>query len=39
MGRGLDWIDLVRNRDSWRAIVDMVMNFRILCIVGNFYAS
>ena len=26
---GIDWIDLARNRDRWRAIVNAVMNFRI----------
>jgi hypothetical protein len=25
-GRGMDWIDLAQDRDSWQALVDMVMN-------------
>jgi hypothetical protein len=25
----LDWIDMVRNRDDWRAVVHPVMNFRV----------
>jgi hypothetical protein len=25
----MDWIDLAQNRDEWRALVNMVMNFRI----------
>jgi hypothetical protein len=26
---GVDWIDLAQNRDQWRALVNMVMNFRV----------
>jgi hypothetical protein len=26
---GMDWIDLARNRDQWRAHVNMVLNFRV----------
>jgi hypothetical protein len=25
---GLDWIDLAQDRDQWRTIVNMAMNFR-----------
>jgi hypothetical protein len=25
----MDWIDLIQNRDQWRALVNTVMNFRI----------
>jgi hypothetical protein len=24
---GVDWIDLAQNRDKWRALVNVVMNF------------
>jgi hypothetical protein len=24
---GIEWIDLARDRDNWRALVDAVMNF------------
>jgi hypothetical protein len=26
---GMDWIDLAQNRDQWRALMNMVMNFRV----------
>jgi hypothetical protein len=27
---GMDWIDLAQDRDQWRALVDTVMNLRVL---------
>jgi hypothetical protein len=26
---GMDWIDLVQDREEWRALVDTVMNLRV----------
>jgi hypothetical protein len=26
---GMDWIDLAQDRDQWRALVKIVMNFQV----------
>ena len=36
---GLDWIELVQDRDRWQALVTAVMNLRIPYNVGNFLTS
>jgi hypothetical protein len=39
MKTGVDWIDMVRNRDSWWLFVNTVINFLIIYNVWNFLAS
>ena len=34
--QGMDWIDLVQDRDRRRALVRVVMNIRVLQNAGNF---
>ena len=34
---GTDWIILAQDWDRWRAVVSMVMNFRVSQNAGNFF--
>jgi hypothetical protein len=37
--RGMDWIELAKVRDKWRALVKTVMNLRVPYKAGNFLTS
>jgi hypothetical protein len=36
---GMDWIDLVQDRNQWRTPVNTVMNLRVPYNAGNFLNS
>jgi hypothetical protein len=36
---GMGWIDLAQGRDHWRALVNTVMNLRVLGSAGRFLSG
>jgi hypothetical protein len=36
-GDGMDWIDMAQDRDQWRALVNTVMNIRIMKLMHLFH--
>jgi hypothetical protein len=36
---GMDWTDLVQERDQWRALVNTAINLRVPWKIGSFFSN
>jgi hypothetical protein len=36
---GMDWTDLAQDRDQWKSLANMVMNFQVPKNLGKFLSS
>jgi hypothetical protein len=36
---GMDWVDMAQDRDQWRALVNTILNLRVLYNAGKFLSG
>ena len=39
VGWGIDWIHLLQNRDTWRALMNAIMNLRVMLYTAKFLSG